>query len=82
MGTRARPHPSWSLEAPAGLVGLVKPDIEVSRGHPRVVGMGPEDSEAPAGFPVTRHLRASISSGTEGDQEVISRSGCYILILQ
>ena len=63
-------------EAPAGLVGLVNPDTEVSRGHPRVVGMGPEDSEAQAGFPITRHLGASISSGTEGDQEVISHSGC------
>lgn len=69
-------------EAPAGLVGLMNPDIEVSRGHPSVVGMGPEDSEAQAGFPITRHLGASISSGTEGDQEVISPSGCSILIPQ
>lgn len=73
------PTLSGAWEAPAGLVGLVKLDIEVSRGHPRVVGMGPEDSEAQAGFPITWHLGASISSGTEGVQEVISCSGCYKL---
>ena len=66
MGTRARPHPAQSLGGPAGLVGLVNPDTEVSRGHPRVVGMGPEDSEAQAGFPITRHLGLPYHQGQKG----------------